>query len=466
VWTNTGQAADSLQVCGPRAVFLTPESMQGNVSLNPPDTDVTDRVLQIWDTSVMSGNLTTTQQEAEDFVCGPSLIAFRTHECAQGGGETNGCPSGGTDLDGDGDASDDVLQVYDTTTHMLYNTHDAVTPCRLPQCDPRLPYRVFDRSVKFLTVECDQHGSVSSFFCPGGGTDLNDDGDADDLVIRLFDVTTQTTRTIGTVTGGNPLAGGDPTTGTGTVYVSRGQCVETESGKLQGVCVTDADCPPGSTCDPLTIVPASPDTDGDGVPDHLDNCPRDANAGQVDTDGDGVGDACDAATCGDGVIEATEECDGPVGGACPGLCRGDCTCLCTNEVADPKAKVDVKTKNELGKLTAKMVIPLGPYAGDPVVVRLDDGDSSPIAIRSLPTLPPLGASGVKWRFKSKIDGLQQVQLKSLEATQPGMSQIIVKSKHWFTAAAANDPAPGANTRLTITVGGTQCYTHVLTKKTD
>jgi hypothetical protein len=47
---------------GPRAVFLTPESMQGNVSLNPPDTDTTDRVLQIWDTSVPSGNLTTTQR--------------------------------------------------------------------------------------------------------------------------------------------------------------------------------------------------------------------------------------------------------------------------------------------------------------------------------------------------------------------------------------------------------------------
>ena len=62
--------------------------------------------------------------------------------------------------------------------------------------------------------------------------------------------------------------------------------------------------------------------------------------------------------------------------------------------------------------------------------------------------------------------IHKVQLKSLEAKQPGMSQIIVKSKRWFSAAAANDPAPGANTRLTITVGGTQCYTHVVTKKTD
>ncbi len=465
VWTNTGQAADTLQVCGPRAVFLTPEWMQGNVSLNPPDGDVTDRVLQIWDTSVVSGNLTNTQQEAEDFVCGPSLIAFRTHECGQGGGVINGCPGGGTDLDGDGDASDDVLQVYDTTTHTLYNTNDAVTPCRLPQCDPRLPYRVFERSVKFLTFECDEQGGVVSGGCPTGGTDLNDDGDADDLVIRIFDVPTATTRTIGTVTGGNPLAGGDPTTGTGTAYVASGQCIETVGGKRQGVCVTTADCPPGSTCEPLAIVPASPDTDGDGVPDHLDNCPLDANAGQVDTDGDGVGDACDAETCGDGVVEGSEDCDGLVGGACPGLCQSDCTCLCTNDVADPKAKIDVKTRNEIGKLSAKMVIPLALYMGDPVVVRLDDGDSQPIAIRSFLTLPPLGTSGTKWRFKSKSDGVQKVQLKSLEPKQPGMSQIIVKTKRWFTAAAANDPTP-ANTRLTITIGGTQCYTHVATKKTD
>jgi Thrombospondin type 3 repeat len=36
------------------------------------------------------------------------------------------------------------------------------------------------------------------------------------------------------------------------------------------------------------------DTDGDGVPDLRDNCPRTANADQRDTDGDGVGDACAA----------------------------------------------------------------------------------------------------------------------------------------------------------------------------
>lgn len=36
------------------------------------------------------------------------------------------------------------------------------------------------------------------------------------------------------------------------------------------------------------------DSDGDGVPDHSDNCPATYNPGQADCDGDGVGDACDS----------------------------------------------------------------------------------------------------------------------------------------------------------------------------
>lgn len=41
--------------------------------------------------------------------------------------------------------------------------------------------------------------------------------------------------------------------------------------------------------------PYEPDTDGDGVVDHADNCPLVPNPSQSDADGDGVGDACDCA---------------------------------------------------------------------------------------------------------------------------------------------------------------------------
>jgi hypothetical protein len=37
---------------------------------------------------------------------------------------------------------------------------------------------------------------------------------------------------------------------------------------------------------------APPDIDGDGILDHLDNCPETANPEQLDTDQDGIGDAC------------------------------------------------------------------------------------------------------------------------------------------------------------------------------
>jgi hypothetical protein len=38
---------------------------------------------------------------------------------------------------------------------------------------------------------------------------------------------------------------------------------------------------------------AGADSDGDGVPDAVDNCPTVANPDQADEDGDGLGDACD-----------------------------------------------------------------------------------------------------------------------------------------------------------------------------
>src|SRR5207302_717103 len=58
----------------------------------------------------------------------------------------------------------------------------------------------------------------------------------------------------------------------------------------------------GDACDPCPLdkntsvcTMGNPnDADGDGVPDTTDNCPMVSNADQKDTDGDGKGDLCDA----------------------------------------------------------------------------------------------------------------------------------------------------------------------------
>lgn len=355
-WQSTGKAADAMVLCGDVLAFLSPESAQG-VDLNG-DGDTSDRVLQLFDP--VSGEGVNVGHAAEEIVCSAAAIAFRTREASQG-----------TNLNaasGDTDTSDDVLQAWDLTipacrtaaapAACLVSTEHAVTPCRLEACDPRRPYRVAESTVKYLTFEPEQ-----------GASDLNGDGDATDLVLQTFNVVRREARTLGAfaATPGattDPLAGDPLALADGTIaFVSQGVCIETlaptcsSSGECasgafcdgdgrckrdHGVCVTTADCPGSATCQPRTIVAASGDGDGDGAADALDNCPRDANPGQEDGDGDEVGDACDARTCGNGTVEAGEACDDA--NAVPGDgCEPDCTttALCTagTTIAKPKLVV-------------------------------------------------------------------------------------------------------------------------------
>lgn len=65
--------------------------------------------------------------------------------------------------------------------------------------------------------------------------------------------------------------------------------------------------------------PPSDDSDCDGVPLEVDDCPLVYNPSQTDEDGDGLGDLCEIVPCGDGV------CD-PEGGECDffSYCTKDC----------------------------------------------------------------------------------------------------------------------------------------------
>ncbi len=57
---------------------------------------------------------------------------------------------------------------------------------------------------------------------------------------------------------------------------------------------------------PQPMMQARQDSDNDGVPDSLDDCPSMPDPAQADRDGDGIGDACDIDTDGDGFSDEDE----------------------------------------------------------------------------------------------------------------------------------------------------------------
>ena len=93
----------------------------------------------------------------------------------------------------------------------------------------------------------------------------------------------------------------DPSRGAGRDGCRHGAHCETTAGdpavgtcrREHRVCRSDDDCPHTARCRLDLLTTTAADSDGDEVPDALDNCPRVRNPDQTDSDGDGVGDACD-----------------------------------------------------------------------------------------------------------------------------------------------------------------------------
>ena len=133
------------------------------------DGDAEDRVLHLYDPVAPSDRLETLMP-AEEFVVGDEIVAWRTSEADLAVGDC--------DRNGDGDCLDDVLMAWDVAEGTLVNLESAVTPCALAVCDPTRPYKVEGTTVTFLTFEPDQ------------GEDLDGDGAIDDLVIQVVDVRT------------------------------------------------------------------------------------------------------------------------------------------------------------------------------------------------------------------------------------------------------------------------------------
>ncbi len=231
-WENLGQAADSLDLVGSVVAFLTPECDQGGAftagcptggsDLNDDD-DAADRVIRIYRAD--EPLLIDLRQSAEEFVLGERVLAFRTSEAAED-----------RDLNDDDDRDDHVLFVYDLVSGQLFKTGQAVTPCPLEACDPRLPYRVAGDTVTFLTQEC-QQGGEETIGCDAGGTDLNGDGDASDLVKQIFNVRLASEQLGEGVDAGAALAQQDVDARLTLAGAIRGICNNTGAG-----CATHEDC--------------------------------------------------------------------------------------------------------------------------------------------------------------------------------------------------------------------------------
>ena len=212
--TNFGQQANSFIFQGDYAAFLTSEQAQ-RVDLNG-DGDKSDVVLQIAD--VANRWVVNTGTAASEIAMSGTNVALLTSEKKQGN----------TDLNGDGDTSDSVVQVYDIAAQNLIDIGVAARPKSLQMSGNLLGFLADEKTQgQFLNADQDQGDHVLQIYdttsqvltnvglatadyrldgqqvallvdeSDENATDLNGDGDTADRVAFVYDVATHTAKNLG-----------------------------------------------------------------------------------------------------------------------------------------------------------------------------------------------------------------------------------------------------------------------------
>ncbi len=138
-------------------VFSVHEANQNNTDLNG-DSDTGDEVLHVF--NVNTRTTTNVGIEGGIFRIDQDIVAFSILESREGN----------TDLNGDSDASDQVLHIFNAANSQTTNLGNASS--------------TFDLGDSFIAF------SVSEF--SQGSTDLNGDTDTNDSVLHVYDVNTDT----------------------------------------------------------------------------------------------------------------------------------------------------------------------------------------------------------------------------------------------------------------------------------
>jgi hypothetical protein len=117
------------------------------------------------------------------------------------------------------------------------------------------------------------------------------------------------------------------------------------------------------------------DTDQDGIPDRIDNCPTDPNPDQVDTDGDGHGEACDLCPR---VANDGGACGDETGGGITGPPTGPLIKVTfTYNATDPIPKYLVPPNCNNVVFTSVPEIPQNCRFREPYVLKIVEGADTP-----------------------------------------------------------------------------------------